>query len=312
MREQENLSPILVTGAHRAGTTWVGKTLAMAPGVAYIHEPFNLKHRPGVCNIPINKWYTYISEQNSKQFYDPIEKMLEFRYDIGAELGALKSFYDFGRMMRDIVKISYLRLFRPKPLVKDPFALFSAEWYSRVFNTKVVIVVRHPAAYVSSIMKKNWYFPFEHWSTQSFLLHDLLTPFADEIREYACGSHSLLDQAVLLWKTTHYVVDKFRAMYPSWLVVRHEDLCRDSVHMYKSVFKTLRLTWTSKVDQFVADTTNSGNPVSSEDPSVFNVRRDSESTINVWKKRLDREQIHYIRKETEIISDYFYDDVDWN
>ena len=37
--------PILVTGAHRSGTTWVGKMLALAPGVAYVHEPFNPLHR---------------------------------------------------------------------------------------------------------------------------------------------------------------------------------------------------------------------------------------------------------------------------
>ena len=36
--------PILVTGAHRSGTTWVGKMLALAPGVAYLHEPFSPTH----------------------------------------------------------------------------------------------------------------------------------------------------------------------------------------------------------------------------------------------------------------------------
>ena len=33
--------PILVTGAHRSGTTWVGKMLALAPGIGYVHEPFS-------------------------------------------------------------------------------------------------------------------------------------------------------------------------------------------------------------------------------------------------------------------------------
>ena len=39
--------PILVTGAHRSGTTWVGKMLALAPGVGYVHEPFSPLTRPG-------------------------------------------------------------------------------------------------------------------------------------------------------------------------------------------------------------------------------------------------------------------------
>ena len=31
--------PILVTGSHRSGSTWVGKMLATSPSVNYIHEP---------------------------------------------------------------------------------------------------------------------------------------------------------------------------------------------------------------------------------------------------------------------------------
>ncbi|MCF8233846.1 MAG: hypothetical protein K9G67_15655 [Bacteroidales bacterium] len=33
---------ILVTGAHRSGTTWVGHVMREAPEVHYIHEPFNV------------------------------------------------------------------------------------------------------------------------------------------------------------------------------------------------------------------------------------------------------------------------------
>ena len=44
----DNLRPILVTGAHRSGTTWVGKMLSTEDGVAYISEPLNVLHRPGV------------------------------------------------------------------------------------------------------------------------------------------------------------------------------------------------------------------------------------------------------------------------
>ena len=38
----QNASPILVTGSHRSGSTWVGKMLSVAPHVAYIHEPIIL------------------------------------------------------------------------------------------------------------------------------------------------------------------------------------------------------------------------------------------------------------------------------
>ena len=41
------LPPILVTGAHRTGTTWVGKMLSANSQTAYMSEPLNVLHRPG-------------------------------------------------------------------------------------------------------------------------------------------------------------------------------------------------------------------------------------------------------------------------
>lgn len=57
---KKSLSPILVTGAHRSGTTWVGKMLAANRRVAYISEPLNVFHRPGVFSAPVSHWYTML------------------------------------------------------------------------------------------------------------------------------------------------------------------------------------------------------------------------------------------------------------
>ena len=56
--------PILVTGAHRSGTTWVGKVLCASGEAAYISEPLNLWHRPGIMGAPVAGWYTYITDEN--------------------------------------------------------------------------------------------------------------------------------------------------------------------------------------------------------------------------------------------------------
>jgi LPS sulfotransferase NodH len=49
--------PILVTGTHRSGTTWVGKMLAADSSTAYISEPLNVLHRPGVYRAKVKHWY---------------------------------------------------------------------------------------------------------------------------------------------------------------------------------------------------------------------------------------------------------------
>ena len=54
--------PILVTGAHRSGTTWVGKMIVASQDVAYISEPLNVWHRRGVLKTPTQYWYTYIQK----------------------------------------------------------------------------------------------------------------------------------------------------------------------------------------------------------------------------------------------------------
>src|SRR5947209_3701161 len=89
--------PILVTGSHRSGTTWVGKMLAATPSVGYIHEPFNLTHRPGICTAKFPYWFTYINEENESLYLEPLKNTLEFRFDIGAELPAIQSFRHLNR-----------------------------------------------------------------------------------------------------------------------------------------------------------------------------------------------------------------------
>ena len=58
---------ILVTGAHRTGTTWVGQMLA-AGGLAYVSEPLNVLHRHGVMSAPVKHWYTYITSENEADY----------------------------------------------------------------------------------------------------------------------------------------------------------------------------------------------------------------------------------------------------
>ena len=305
-------SPILVTGAHRSGTTWVGQTLAKAPGVAYIHEPFNIKHRPGICNAPVNKWYMYVSEENSQQFYWPVKETLEFRYAIKAEISAVRTLRDVGRMMRDMIKTTYLHyIVQPRPLVKDPFALFSAKWFADKFDAEILILVRHPAAFVSSILRKGWNFPFEHWMSQEALLRDHLGPFASEIEEYTNTSPSLMDQAILLWRAIYCVAHRYQVEHPTWLIYRHEDISLDPLDSFSGIYDSFGLELTPRVEEFIRQTTSAKNPADSEDASIFNVRRDSKATIKVWQTRLSQEQIRYIREATEDISHWFYSPADW-
>ena len=71
--------PILLTGSHRSGTTWVGKIISASNSVGYIMEPFNISHpRSGLVGVKFDYWFQYINHENGSLYYEPIKKMLGF------------------------------------------------------------------------------------------------------------------------------------------------------------------------------------------------------------------------------------------
>ena len=122
--------PILVTGAHRSGTTWVGRMLAADDGVAYISEPLNVLHRPGVFSAPVPYWYTYITSENEAAFLPAFRELLDYNYHILAELRSIRSRKDVLRMVRDFHSFFVGSMHAERPLLKDPFAVFSTPWFA--------------------------------------------------------------------------------------------------------------------------------------------------------------------------------------
>lgn len=75
--------PILVTGSHRSGSTWVGRMISASPEVFYIHEPFNpYYYSPGIYHIKFDHPFTYITLENEKPYYRPLKRTIKLRYDI--------------------------------------------------------------------------------------------------------------------------------------------------------------------------------------------------------------------------------------
>ena len=76
--------PILATGAHRSGTTWVGKMLAADADTAYISEPLNVLHRPGIFRAQVKYWYQYICEENEGEYLSAFQHLLADNTDLSA------------------------------------------------------------------------------------------------------------------------------------------------------------------------------------------------------------------------------------
>ncbi len=305
-----NRKPILVTGSHRSGTTWVGKMLAASPSVGYIHEPFNLTHRPGICTAKFPYWFTYITKENEAPYYEPLNNTLAFRFDIAAELPAIQSMRHVGRMLKNYKNFSMYHYRNAIPLMKDPIALFSSEWLATTFDMNMIVLIRHPAAFTSSISRLNWTHNFSHFLNQPLLMRDYLAPFEAEIRAFAETEHDILEQGTLLWRIIHYVILQYKERYKDWIFLRHEDISTDPLQHFEYLYKRMNLTMTDKEKKVIEDYSSEDNPTEATKGHTF-VKRNSKSNIKSWRKKFTEQELNNLRTQVEEISHKFYSDADW-
>lgn len=302
-------APILVTGAHRTGTTWVGKMLAASPQVAYISEPLNVLHRPGVLRAPVTKWYTLICEENERAFLPAFHDLLRFRYGLWREIQSLRSSKDFLRMGRDFSIFLRGRFLHQRPLIKDPFSIFSAPWFASRLGCRVVITVRHPAGFASSLKRLDWEFDFRDLLEQPLLMERWLD--VDRAEMEAAQDDDVVGQAALLWRMVYRVVAGMMKMYPSFIILRHEDLSLDPVSCYRDLYAALDLDFTPAVERTISNASSSDNPTEVSKKRVYAVKLDSRANLDNWKKRLTPEEIMRIRKITGKTAKLFYSDEEW-
>jgi hypothetical protein len=299
--------PILVTGAHRSGTTWVGKMLARAPGVVYVHEPFSPLTDPGVSSAPFERFYTRVTPEDEARYLPGLERTLALDYALGAQLGALRTPAQAARAARDALAFAAARRRGARPLVKDPIALLSAEWLAERFAMDVVLTVRHPAGFVGSVKRLRWTHDF------AGLLEDGLPPglerFEPEIREQAQRPGGLVEQAALLWRILYAAVDGYRRRHPGWVVVRHEDLSRDPLGGFEALYARVGLEWTERAREEVERSSSPSNPP--EARSKHDVRIASAENLGRWRARLTPPELELVRERTRDVWPLFYAPEDW-
>ncbi len=306
-----NKQPILVTGAHRSGTTWVGKVLCASGEAAYISEPLNLWHRPGVMRKPVSGWYTYINSENEAGYLNAFQETLQYRYHLWAEIQSLKSWHDFLRMLRDGNTFFWGKLLNKRPLLKDPFAAFSIPWFVERLNCKVVVTVRHPLAFVSSLKRLGWNFNFFDLLEQPLLMQDCLNSFRQEILAVHQTPEDIIAQGSLLWKLIYQTAFECQDRYSSVIFARHEDLSMDPVEGFHRLYDALGLHFGPKVEKAILESSSSENPKELSKNKVHAVRLDSRSNLENWKRRLTSDEIARIHELTGEAVARFYPEPEW-
>jgi hypothetical protein len=291
--------------------------VSVSPAVGYMHEPFNPLHRrlsPGICKAKLDYQFTYVTEENESEFYDDILATIEFRYNLCLQIREVirnrRGIRTLARQYSGFLVNRHIH--HARPLLKDPMALFSAEWLADRFNTDVVILIRHPAAFISSIKRMSWPpHDFSQFLKQPLLMRDHLYPFEKEIKEFVEHEHDVIDRGILLWRMFYHVVDKYRKEHNNYIFVRHEDLSLRPVEEFKKLFDQLNVEFTEKIERVIIEYSNPANPSEAPASVLHQLKRNSVANIKNWKIRLSKSEIERIREGVQEISSLFYRDKDW-
>jgi Sulfotransferase family len=313
MPEQKHASnPILVTGAHRSGTTWVGKMLCAGGGSFYIHEPFNNVHEEGPAWVPKPFPYWFFCIRDQPNGYERLlADVVAMKYPLPAALGRARNPRHLAKAIRDWSLSLLARAAKKRPLLKDPVALFSAEWLARRFDMKVVVLIRHPAAFAASLKRLDWWFKFFNWLDQKPLMEDYLKEYEGIIRTYMAGQKDLVRQAAIMWNCMYSTVRGYQQRHPEWHFVTHERLASDPVEGFRALYSFCGLSWNSRAEADIRRHSETPAPAAPSPDRPADIRRESRKTIGGWKKILTTEEIAVIREETCEVASHFYQSRDW-
>src|SRR3990167_553624 len=144
------MSDFYITGAHRSGSSWIGKMIA-STGDFLVRDEEIFNWSTEIARSPFTGMYTYVCGENEANFESFVKKTVENRYDLLGGLARVRSLKDLARVAKRKLR-SIGRGFnghRPQIFV-EPIGLFSTEWFVETFKARPIIVIRHPASFVSS------------------------------------------------------------------------------------------------------------------------------------------------------------------
>jgi hypothetical protein len=301
---------VLVTGAPRSGTTWVGRTLTLSGELGELYEPFNpTAHQARWFDPP--EFYLYVEERNASTYNADLRAMSRLQFPVSRVLTAGPSPVRVRTALRTWRTVHDHRRHHRAAMVKDPLALFSTPWLASELGVRPVILVRHPAAFVSSLMRVGWQVRFGSWLRQPLLMDSLLAPWAEQLERADAGERDVVRDGALLWAVCNDVIRRWRDVHTNWLVIRHEDLAADPEQRFAELYGALGLSWSEPVAEAVRASTSPDNPADVTSGAQHELARDSRGVASVWRSRLSAAEVGVVRAITAEVGAAFYGDDMW-
>ena len=309
-------SPLLVTGSHRSGKGYMIKMLNLRNEFNIVEEPLNISNNTGWIGSKIQNYFLYIDEANSSLFKKEFDKLIyKYDYRFFKQLSFISNFNDFKKVIKDyIVSIKY-KYNNNRLLIDDPFAVFSAEWFYKEYNADVIIMIRHPASFVSSLKLLKYEFPFSHLSNQKNLVEFKLKKYKSQLDEYTIDKKSIVEQGVFLWMMIYDVVNQFRNKYKTdWMFVRFEDIIRypeTNIHEISQYVGLPTNSFITELEKAKSSSISDKEIKLLDEQNKISNSYSTKDHLCSYKKILTEQEIAYVKEKAKNIWCEFYSDEDW-
>jgi hypothetical protein len=266
---------ILVLGAPRSGTTWLGKIFDSHPHVLYRHEPDYTHPAPahtdeGMLRATVNTWIGQHDLRSAGKF--PF-----FRKSWESAPGFALRYV----LSRALITAAGLPAFRsalaqsslPDAAAFDEAPGLRAVWKSVAWcqgagvfarslpNSRTILLLRHPCGQIDSLLRGARQRRFD-------LQGGADMPFDEELTiRFAAGRgvsnaefQTLSDAAKYAWAWLAFNETAFAALaeQPNARIVRYEDLCSRPEAVTRDLFTFTGLDWSPSTANFLAKSTRGG------------------------------------------------------
>lgn len=284
---------ILVSGAIRSGTTFTGRVLSLPLGVDYIHEPYNQTHLKPQEKVSHPYVRPTIDTPEMEEYHEFTKRLLN--YDITLPNYVPKSDPLFKKLFKSVLGSRgpfYLRLakaniFHHATVIKDPIALFMAEYLHSHFQVKPVVLVKHPVSFIASLKRKNWWDNTPKFVNQSSLIKDF---FSDEPDYLEKEWSNPIETTAAYWRTVHKVFFSQSRKHPNWHIVKHEDLSQDPVAVFHKLYLELDLPWSDSIERQIIEMTGAKGSNKVTSGKVHSLRRNSSEIFKASIQSLSQEE----------------------
>jgi len=284
---------ILVSGAIRSGTTFTGRVLSLPLEVDYIHEPYNQTHLYPQEKVSHPYVRPTIDTQRMQEYHEFTKRL--FHYDITLPNYVPQNDPLFKKVFKSVLgsrgpfylRLAKSNLFHQAAVIKDPVALFLAEYLHTHFQVKPVILVKHPVSFIASLKRKNWWDNIPKFANQDSLVEDF---FADEPDYLEQKWSNPIEITAAYWRAVHKVFFTQSKNYPDWHIVKHEDLSQDPVAVFNDLYQKLNLPWSDSIERQIIEMTGAKGSNKVTSGKVHSLRRNSSEIFQASIESLSIEE----------------------